>query len=311
MLITKAIFESEIPAFDPQICVIDAIEIMGAMDFEDFSENLLENQEFIMDRRKQMYIDSAAQIHALLVMDDEGGDGILIDASQRDEPQYVAFMPNIKPYIENQMTMLADEIIKNSIRNTPDGSDAIYFYDIQERFAIPIIPNDGIAALLLRALTDKDEIARIELKEDRFDVKRNLDFCTCSKGVKQGKQKESASTTNQLKDLLYTCWEDIHLLHRDVEIEPATIAKLNEYTLTDAGREAWSDILEAEVFKICNGRYGLQMELAGVAPYRLEKFSAMLAGYCPVSDYEKWVVSEDNTPSQSSLNESMKYGKSL
>ncbi|WP_207948940.1 DUF6329 domain-containing protein [Erysipelothrix anatis] len=299
MLITKAIFEAEISAFDPVICVIDTIEIMDAMNFENFSENLLENQEFIIERKDKMYIDSAAQVHTLLVMDDEGGDGILIDASQQDEPKYVAFMPNIKPYIENQIAILANEIIRNGTQNTPDGSDAIYFEDIQEQFAIPIAPNDGIGTLLLRTLTDKDEIVGIEMKEDRFDINYNLDFCPCFKDEKRGKQQEPVSAMIRLKDLLRTCWEDIHLLHRDVEIEPATIVELNEHTLTDAGKEAWADILNAQVFKVYNGCYGLQMELAGVEPYRLEKFSAMLAGYCPVSDYEKWVAPEDNTHSQS------------
>ena len=41
----------------------------------------------------------------------------------------------------------------------------------------------------------------------------------------------------------------------------ATIVELNEHTLTAAGKEAWADILDAEVVKVYNGYYGLQMEL--------------------------------------------------
>lgn len=104
---------------------------------------------------------------------------------------------------------------------------------------------------------------------------------------------------SSLKDLLHVHWEDLHLLHKDVEIQPASIVELDEHTLTDAGKEAWADILNAEVVKVYNGYYGLQMELDKVKPSRLEEFSAMLAGYFPVSDYEKWVTQEGNTPSQS------------
>ena len=104
---------------------------------------------------------------------------------------------------------------------------------------------------------------------------------------------------SRLKDLLHLHWEDIHLLHKDVEVQPATIVELDEHTLTDAGKEAWADILDAEVVKVYNGYYGLQMELDKVKPSRLEEFSSMLAGYCPVADYEKWVTQEDNAPSQS------------
>ena len=104
---------------------------------------------------------------------------------------------------------------------------------------------------------------------------------------------------SRLKDLLHLHWEDIHLLHKDVEVQPATIVELDEHTLTDAGKADWADVLDAEVVKVYNGYYGLQMELDKVKPRRLEEFSSMLAGYCPVSDYEKWVTQEDDAPSQS------------
>jgi hypothetical protein len=104
---------------------------------------------------------------------------------------------------------------------------------------------------------------------------------------------------NSLKDLLHLHWEDIHLMHKDVEVQPATIVELDEHTLTDAGKEAWADVLDAEVVRVYNGYYGLQMELDKVKPSRLEEFSSMLVGYCPVSDYEKWVTQEGDIPSQS------------
>ena len=94
MLVTKAIFEKEVIAFDPEICTIEAIEIMDAEDFEVFSGSLTKNREFILEKRNQMYIDSAARIHTLLVMDDEGGDGILIDASQLEDSVYMGLSGN-------------------------------------------------------------------------------------------------------------------------------------------------------------------------------------------------------------------------
>lgn len=177
MLVTKAIFEKEVIVFDPEVCAIEAIEIMDAEDFEVFSGNMTKNREFILDRINQMYIDSAARIHTLLVMDDEGGDGILIDASQPDDGVYMAFMPNIKSYIESQMAMLVNEIISDSIQNTQDSSTVISFGDIADQFDIPVKPNDGIAALLLRAFADKEEISGVEMKEDRFEIRYDLDFC--------------------------------------------------------------------------------------------------------------------------------------
>ena len=130
-----------------------------------------------------------------------------------------------------------------------------------------------------------------------------LDFCPQYGGHREEAEPEqlpeSTAPVSRLKDLLHLHWEDIHLLHKDVEVQPATIVELNEHTLTNAGKEAWADVLDAEVVKVYNGYYGLQMELEKVKPRRLEEFSSMLAGYCPVSDYEKCVTQEDDAPSQS------------
>ena len=89
-------------------------------------------------------------------------------------------------------------------------------------------------------------------------------------------------------------------MHKEVELEvPHTIVELDERTLTAAGKEAWQDVLNAEVAKVYTGYYGLQIELDKVKPSRLEELSAMLAGYCRVSDYEKWVAEEAESPTQS------------
>lgn len=90
--------------------------------------------------------------------------------------------------------------------------------------------------------------------------------------------------------------KDVHLLHKEVEIEPATIVELSLDTLTDAGKQAWADVLEAKVCEIYQGVYGLQVDLEGVKPSRLREFSMMLAGYCPESQYQKWVKEDGAEP---------------
>ncbi len=94
----------------------------------------------------------------------------------------------------------------------------------------------------------------------------------------------------KLKDLMSVPWEDIHLIHSDEDIDLATLCELENDTLTDVGKKDWADILEADVHRIFTGEYGLQIEVSGVKPQRLSDFSYMLAGYCSVQDYEKWVT---------------------
>ena len=44
------------------------------------------------------------------------------------------------------------------------------------------------------------------------------------------------------------------------------------------------------------GYYGLQIDLTGVKASRIYDFSAMLAGYCPIEDYYKWVRDDSFLP---------------
>ena len=178
MLTTKAIFERKIPAFDAQVCVINGIEVMDENEFEEFSNNLLEDRDFIIDRKEEMFIDSTGQIHGLLALNVESGDGILIDSQGHKYARYTAFMPNIKPYIEQQISIIAEQIIKEAAENTSNGSWAIYFDEIEESYGIVVKENNGIGTLLLDELTSRDEIAEIEVLDDCYDMTIYLDYCS-------------------------------------------------------------------------------------------------------------------------------------
>lgn len=115
-------------------------------------------------------------------------------------------------------------------------------------------------------------------------------------------REAEASSYPRLSTLLSARWEDVHLIHDKIENDPCTIVELSEKTLTDAGKKAWADVLDARVKRIYTGFYGLQLELSGVKAGRLDKFSAMLAGYCPAEDYDKWVAPEDPGQAQTLLN---------
>lgn len=105
--------------------------------------------------------------------------------------------------------------------------------------------------------------------------------------------------TTKLADILPCNFEDVHLCHRAVENEPCTICELSDSTLTAEGKQAWTDVMNADVHRIYNGFYGLQIELSGVKPSRLDAFFSALAGYCSAQDYETWFAQEDSTPKQS------------
>nr|WP_312216265.1 DUF6329 domain-containing protein [Clostridioides sp.] len=178
MLTTKAIFERKISEFRTRECVINGIELMNDKKFEMFSKNLLSEQSFIADRKDEMYIDSAGKIHGVLALNIDSGDGILIDSQGYDYPRYAAFMPNIKLYIDRQISMVAEQMIKEAAENTSNGSWAIYFDELEENHGLIVKENNGIGTLLLDELTSRDEIAEIEVLDDCFDMTIYLDYCS-------------------------------------------------------------------------------------------------------------------------------------
>jgi len=187
MLITKAILQRKISEFNTQNCMIEGIELMNGSEFKEFRNNLLEDRDFIIERKEEMYRDSMGQIHGLLALDMEGGDGILIDSQGHDYARYTAFMPNIKAYIEEQISIAAEQIIKEAAENSSNGSWAIYYDEIEENQGLIVKENNGIGTMLLDILHRREEIAEIEIEDECFDITLYLDYCiNLDEEIKQG-----------------------------------------------------------------------------------------------------------------------------
>ena len=117
----------------------------------------------------------------------EGGDGILIDNQGHNYARYTAFMPNIKSYIEQQISTAAEQIIKEAAENSSNGSWAVYFDEIEESHGLIVKENNGIGTMLLDALHRREEIAEIEIEDECFDITLYLDYCdNLDEEIKQG-----------------------------------------------------------------------------------------------------------------------------
>lgn len=182
MLITKGIFERKIPKVNLDNCIIEGIELMNKEEFKEFSMGLLKDRDFIKDRQDEMYIDSAGQIHGLLALNMDSGDGILIDSQGFDYARYTAFLPNIKSYIDNHISMVVDKMIEEATENSSNGSWVIYFDEIEENHGLIIKENNGIGTLLLAELEEREELAELEIGDDCFDMMFYSEHLSFSEG---------------------------------------------------------------------------------------------------------------------------------
>ncbi|WRS26990.1 DUF6329 domain-containing protein [Oscillospiraceae bacterium MB08-C2-2] len=302
----KAIFERKPSDFDLRSFEVSKTIRLPAEVFEAMLQKPMRDYNFIQENMEQMHCDSKGVYHCLLLTGEGRNDGLLVESESYGYCRYASYVPNISAltspalqHLNELMTATADYIVTTGTQNTTEGNWIISFDELAQQTGFEHDFNS--TDTLLDMLHERKEVANVELGDSGIDVCYYLDFCPQYGGHPEEAEQlpEASSQVSRLKDLLHLHWEDIHLLHKDVEVQPATIVELDENTLTDDGKAAWADVLDAEVVKIYNGYYGLQMELDKVKPSRLEEFSSMLAGYCPVSDYEKWVTQEGDTPLQS------------
>ena len=170
-------FERKIPTFNLSEAVIEAVVILPGQKFKAFSGGLLKDEDFIKDHKESMYVDEKGVRHSLLLLSEHADDGFLVESQGYDYARYVAWLPRIKPYFNQQMLKLADALIKEGCLNTESGNWITDFDEIKERYGITIKNGNGIGEQLLHILSSADEIAEVEMTEDSFDMTFYLDFC--------------------------------------------------------------------------------------------------------------------------------------
>jgi hypothetical protein len=219
---------------------------------------------------------------AMLVMSENSEHGIAVCGG--DSVYRSGFFPNAKEIIENRINKMAD--FACSLKDLPDGNrHDVPLEMLGDSTNMTVTNDNGIGEMLLDELKTRDEISEIIMHEDCFEIEYALNY----------EQNYTQNNENYLSvaGLFESELQDFHLLHVDEEHELATIVEIYPDTLTEQGREDWSDILDAKVERIYNGYYGIQADISGCEAERLRDFSYMLAGDCPVSDYEKWVNDKD------------------
>jgi len=298
MLNLQAVFQRKADEFPAWDCVIEKIVELPEAEYRFFKTHPLRDASFIAENTDLMHRDPNGVCHCLLVLGKDCSDGVLIESEGYHYARYASFMPGAREFVTARLDQLADQIIKESTQNTSNGTWSIYFDEIQERYHVPVSENNGIGSMLKNILEARPEMADLEPMEDGFDMVFYLDYCP-NLGENEKLASEIPDGIFRLKDLIRVPIEDFHLVHHEVDMEPATIVYLDSGTLTDEGNQEWSDVLNAQVLRVFNGIDGIQAECTGVNPQRLTDFSLMLAGECPHEDYETWVRQKLDAPEMS------------
>lgn len=304
------------PDFKFQKAEIEKKVCLPAGEFEEFLRNPLEGLPCIEENIDLMQEDRDGIYHCLLVTGEGRRDGVLVESEGYGYARYASYVPDAAALEYESLSefgaglsWLADRMIREGTDGTRDGNWIFYLDQIQEGCDLSLSDNPALTELLADMLVERPEVHLAYVRSDCLELRFHPEFCpNCQKETEdcqsqagaalqagdpgeQREQKDEGQTMEAcLKDLLCARWEDLHLVHDEIDYGlPHTIVELDGTTLTAAGKEAWADVLNAKVVRVFRGYSGLQMELSGVKAGRLDAFSAMLAGYCSVEDYENWV----------------------
>lgn len=295
MLKLQAIFERKVSEFPLRECVIEkAVELPDA-EYTRFRSGLLRDAPFISESTDSMYMEKNGTYHCLLVLGENQSDGVLVEAEGYDYARYSSYLPGARDYLTTQLNELANQIIREGTQSTSNGSWAIYFDEIQEQYGVNLKDSEYIRTMLCDLLSIRQEMAEIEPLEDGLDMTFYLDYCPNLENDTLS-EVEAGDQTLRLKELIRVPFENLHLVHHEVDMDPSTIVYLDSATLTEEGKQAWEDVLNAQVLRVFHGIYGMQAECAGVSSQRLTEFARMLAGDCPCEDYDRWVRELEDTP---------------
>lgn len=302
------------PDFKFQKAEIEKKVCLSAGEFEEFLRNPLEGLPCIEENIDLMQEDRDGIYHCLLVTGEGRRDGVLVESEGYGYARYASYVPDAAALEYDSLSefgaglsRLADQMIQTGTDGTRDGNWIFYLDQVQEGCDFSLSENPALAELLADMLIERPEVSMAYVRSACLELRFYPDFC---KNLQEGRRQSLAGLVSQekdsgdnmiqenggqamgtcLKDLLCARWENLHLVHDEIDYGlPHTIVELDGETLTEAGKEAWTDVLDAKVVRVFQGYSGLQMELSGVKASRLDAFSAMLAGYCSVEDYENWV----------------------
>lgn len=194
-------------------CVVEKTVELSADWFDHFSQNLLNDYDFILENTDCMYQDQNGVSHCLLVLGKGLDDGILVESEGSSYARYSAFVPNARQILKQEqryepilqdycdrMQTAMNEIVRTAPSRQQNGMLRILLSDFS---SIPgEYPLD--AAMLCEMLSGQPEFDTAELFEDEIVMQMNPKYLPTEK-------KEYRSLSQERADIM--CAKHILWLH--------------------------------------------------------------------------------------------------
>lgn len=182
-------------------CVVEKNVELSADRFDHFSQNLLNDYDFILENTDCMYQDKEGVSHCILVLGEGFDDGILVESEGSAYARYSAFVPNARQLLKqeqryepalqdycNRMQAAMDKIVQTVPSRQQDGMLRILLSDLS--------PSPGEypldTAMLFEMLSGEPEFDTAELFEDEIIIQMNPKYLPSEKKEYHSLSQEQA-----------------------------------------------------------------------------------------------------------------------
>ena len=274
----KTNFSYALNYFGEADCRIEKLVEASPEDFKELQISLQDNP--LLLKHKDCMYEQDGVCHCLLVLEQEGYDGILVESKGPGYPFYGAYITGMWDVLNGELSRAADFIVRQCMENSQEGSWQIQFNDppgrahgyvpfneLSERFGLTIRPGNGLDAMLhgsfgltLQEIRDHRYLSDLELENT----------CQVPRQVLEGAMP--------VRDVLALDGlpEVASLAHKNsVFLVPLEDLKL----LTDAGKEDFAALLDARVADIRVDEETPELLLEGVEAAELDRLHDKLEAH--------------------------------
>ena len=131
-MIIEAQLQFKATEIKPDRCQVDEVVTLDHWNFEYLKNSTLDDFDFIEELRDKLPVTNDNTRHCIMVLDETGNDGILIDPQGYSYPRYSAYIPNAKQMLQMEqfpslrafnrdMMDTVEEVAKLAVNSQQDG----------------------------------------------------------------------------------------------------------------------------------------------------------------------------------------------
>ena len=262
----------------PQEQQVDkVVELPDAL-FASFVDQPLDRYEFIRKNKVEPHQYDGLD-HCLLVLGENGADGVLVQCGEDGYADYAAYVAGARDIAQAKLDRVADFIISQGTQRTASGDWYVYCEELEERLGVTIREGNGFDDMMRATLERRPEVAQVEVNLEHIETTFRPEFCA--------RLRDSVAEVKpdiRLRDILPLLtldgWTSIcHEEETDTSVQPEDLQRL-----TASGREDHAALLDAKVSEIVPTSEGTKVMLTDVAPEELARFNEAFDAFMEAED---------------------------